>query len=638
MCSLVTARISAFGALSLLAACASPVAPPDVALFDGAADTSVTDGGVGRDALAPFDAAGCAPEQRRCAGRCVDPSSSIDHCGSCGNACAGVANAVPVCAAGRCATVCEPGFADCDGEEANGCEVDTRSSAEHCGRCGRPCAAPSGMTAACAMGRCMACPEGLRACGARCADTATDPAHCGACGVSCGGLRCVSGACQTPPTLLSAEPSLVFGARVDQQVVLRGMNFRPPVTVRVDGRPARVLMASPTQVTIGLPGLGLEARSVSVEVFNDAVLGARAEGILSVRGVTTAFGAPTTFSIPTINGFRSPVFHVAVSSALISGGPRVVAALPDSAAVALLTPDSTGNLTMSATLPTMGTLPMVPVIADFDGDSRKDIAVAGRNQAQLAILRQTDAGFVLSTRSVPNPAAGLAAADLNANGTQDLVVGSNSSSALTVLVGLGDGTFVTQPPVATPAPMSSLTVGKLGGDDRLAVLSAVPNGLLVVRALDSARPDLALIALDNAAASPLFVGDLDNQRNEDVVVGSAPRGGALVALGSETSARGPLLTPTLLAPSLAGAATGIAVADLNGDTMNDLIVAGPGSRLAVYPNEGGRFEREVLLGAPGTPASVALLGVDGDGRLDLVVPQGTASSILVFRNQSLGVR
>ncbi len=620
-------------------ACASPVPLLDVAVPDGAlVDGTGADGPTGRDALAPFDAAGCAPEQRLCAGRCVDPASSVDHCGACGSPCAGAPNAVPVCAAGRCATVCQPGFADCDREAANGCETDTRASIAHCGRCDNACAAPSGMTPACAMGMCMACPEGRRACGARCVDVQTDAAHCGACGVSCGALRCVAGVCQAPPALASAEPATVLGARVNQRIVFRGSNFRMGATVRVDGVSARVTRVAEGEIEIEAPGLGLLARAVSVEVFNPDGLGTRSETILSVRGVTTMFAAPTSFAIPTINGFRSPVFHVAVSSALISGAPRIVAALPDSTAVVLLTPDSAGNLTLSATLQTMGTLPMVPVIADFDGDSRRDIAVAGRNQSQLAILRQMDSGFALSTRSIPNPAAGLVAVDVNANGTQDLVVGSSSVSALTVLAGLGDGTFVTQPPVATSAPMVALTVGRLGSDARLAVLSAVPNGILVARALDAARPDLALVALDNAAGPALAVGDLDNAGPSDVLVGSSPRGGALVALGDAAGASGPLSAPILLSPSIAGAATGVALADLNGDEMNDLIVAGPGARLSVYPNEGGRFSREVLIGSPGTPASVALLDVDGDGRLDLIAPQGTASSILVFRNQSPGVR
>jgi alpha-tubulin suppressor-like RCC1 family protein len=37
--------------------------------------------------------------------------------------------------------MCNEGFANCDGDGANGCEVDTRTNAMHCGMCGRSCGA-----------------------------------------------------------------------------------------------------------------------------------------------------------------------------------------------------------------------------------------------------------------------------------------------------------------------------------------------------------------------------------------------------------------------------------------------------------------------------------------------------------------
>jgi hypothetical protein len=47
------------------------------------------------------------------------------HCGACGRACAGGPNATGVCLSGTCGIECAAGFADCDGNAANGCEVDT---------------------------------------------------------------------------------------------------------------------------------------------------------------------------------------------------------------------------------------------------------------------------------------------------------------------------------------------------------------------------------------------------------------------------------------------------------------------------------------------------------------------------------
>ncbi|MFO0651778.1 MAG: hypothetical protein U0326_36490 [Polyangiales bacterium] len=55
------------------------------------------------------------------------------------------------CAASACqVATCDAGFADCDMSAANGCEVDTRVSAAHCGRCNNACFACA--ASACAAG------------------------------------------------------------------------------------------------------------------------------------------------------------------------------------------------------------------------------------------------------------------------------------------------------------------------------------------------------------------------------------------------------------------------------------------------------------------------------------------------------
>ncbi|MEZ4407922.1 MAG: hypothetical protein R3A52_15820 [Polyangiales bacterium] len=135
----------------------------------------------------------------------ADLRSNPAHCGGCGMACPAFANATAVCAMGRCAPRCADGFGDCDGNAANGCEVDLGSTPEHCGACGMVCAIANG-TATCAMGRC-----GVGACNAGWADCDGDPANgcetdtrsdggnCGMCGRACmvagGSSACVGGVC-----------------------------------------------------------------------------------------------------------------------------------------------------------------------------------------------------------------------------------------------------------------------------------------------------------------------------------------------------------------------------------------------------------------------------------------------------------
>lgn len=62
------------------------------------------------------------------------------NCGTCDHECS-ADNGVTACSEGQCQIVyCRPPFADCDSRYITGCETDTRSSSEHCGNCGAPCA------------------------------------------------------------------------------------------------------------------------------------------------------------------------------------------------------------------------------------------------------------------------------------------------------------------------------------------------------------------------------------------------------------------------------------------------------------------------------------------------------------------
>jgi hypothetical protein len=69
----------------------------------------------------------------------ADLSSSPTNCGACGNVC-NLAHAVSECTFGRCAvSACRFFFADCNGNAADGCEVDLATSRTNCGDCFNVC-------------------------------------------------------------------------------------------------------------------------------------------------------------------------------------------------------------------------------------------------------------------------------------------------------------------------------------------------------------------------------------------------------------------------------------------------------------------------------------------------------------------
>jgi hypothetical protein len=115
------------------------------------------------------------------------------------------ANAFPVCSLGTCGSTCRPGFGECDGNEANGCEESLATSTLHCGSCGRTCVVPNA-SAACAASTCAiaSCNAGFADCNMSPGDgcevnTNTTVTSCGSCGRGCavanGTAGCAGGAC-----------------------------------------------------------------------------------------------------------------------------------------------------------------------------------------------------------------------------------------------------------------------------------------------------------------------------------------------------------------------------------------------------------------------------------------------------------
>ncbi len=114
---------------------------------------------------------------------CETPLGTVMNCASCGDRC-NLANATPRCnTSGRCVIQsCNDGWADCDGNPANGCEVNIDTNA-NCGACGNDC----GANATCTSRACSCNPRRLDCTpGSPYCEIGFSTSHCGACGATCG--------------------------------------------------------------------------------------------------------------------------------------------------------------------------------------------------------------------------------------------------------------------------------------------------------------------------------------------------------------------------------------------------------------------------------------------------------------------
>jgi hypothetical protein len=117
---------------------------------------------------------------------CETPAS-VSNCAACGNVCPAQANASPTClnaatASPFCGSVCNAGFANCNGQEADGCEANTTNDFSNCGACNKSCRKLGNL---CINGTCqcgtsgLPCPEYTKCDVGRCVcDPQTDPDKC----------------------------------------------------------------------------------------------------------------------------------------------------------------------------------------------------------------------------------------------------------------------------------------------------------------------------------------------------------------------------------------------------------------------------------------------------------------------------
>jgi hypothetical protein len=240
-------------------------------------------------------------------------------------------------------------------------------------------------------------------------------------------------------------------------------------------------------------------------------------------------------------------------------------------------------------------------VADLDGNGTKDIVTASGS----VLLGNGDGTF----RVGPTYAGGLSsyvtAADLNGDGKIDLITAGYGGSKISVLLGNGDGTFRAGATYAIPNYLQGVTVGDFNSDHKLDILAVSDLGgsLLPGRGDGAFGPAQSVPSIDGGLGFvAITAADFNGDGKLDFAVmsdnGFEPGSSVVAQLGNgdgtfRTGGGGSFLVNpgygSVPPDSVIFNPIGFAAADINHDGKLDLITVGaggPGTAVDWLPGNG----------------------------------------------------
>jgi FG-GAP-like repeat len=242
----------------------------------------------------------------------------------------------------------------------------------------------------------------------------------------------------------------------------------------------------------------------------------------------------------------------------------------------------------------------------------------------------------------------LASADLNGDNLPDVVSSSYNDGTLAVFFNSAQspGTFSTPLILSSPGA-SQVAIGDLNGDGLPDLVSADFNVSLFLQSSPGAFA--SPISLYPGGANWVAVGDLNGDGAADVALTDNVGVKVLLHTGAPTATTfaAPVTVFTQTVNMNVIGANVVAIADVNGDGFNDLIITDPGPTGGAAPTVSvllqdaahpGQFLAAVSYPtAQGSLAqSIIVTDIDGDGHPDIIIGGTGAVSVLLQNAGSLG--